>query len=673
MTETHTPLEKARKLAIERTIKSHEHSKQLYDIKHPEPIFKEGDQIRGSPMGSPLSSPLAEIVMSTLDTWIQQQFTPGIHIWRRYIDDILCICETEQENSILSVLNSFHPDISFSFESEANNVIPFLDILIIRTPPHYHTTVYHKINNPTFYTNFKSFCPLSHKINTVRTLTKRLVTHCSLPIFRSIEFSNIKKQLALSQYPHHFIYKYQYNPAHMKPKLPHLNTCILPYSTQSAAISHLLKPHGINTYYTNNKSLATILRHPITRLPRPASVQSSGGSVYSVSCNDCSGTYIGETGRSVAIRMIEHGSRLGEIFARFVLPEFLVTDNGRQFVSGEFEQFTKVNGIQHTKTKPYNPSTNGLYERYVRRFKIFLRKNYGKDYLETYLQRILFAHRAFPQTVIKEFPRGIANEEKFEINIFEFNTKIGIPREVFHEAVRSQKQFTTDCEVYFRNYANRPKWKKDTVIPELSIRLIKASIIAEDGECFIEENNRMIQTNGLRLARSLLTVMDRKTHIWITNPYPRSLKIMKDQTLAYGSLPAEVKFIEKLEQINNDKMQFQINENLPPKEQEKLKQILIKYADLFSPRLGKTNLAKHRIDTEDAKPIKYRPYSVSPKERDCWRATRTSAVALATPPSPRHHVTWRHTDRRPYLYKFQFALLSALTLAFFDSLCSMSS
>ncbi|UYV66515.1 hypothetical protein LAZ67_4001939 [Cordylochernes scorpioides] len=48
-------------------------------------------QIRGSPMGSPLSSPLAEIVMSTLDNWIQRQFTPGIHIWRRYIDDILCI------------------------------------------------------------------------------------------------------------------------------------------------------------------------------------------------------------------------------------------------------------------------------------------------------------------------------------------------------------------------------------------------------------------------------------------------------------------------------------------------------------------------------------------------------------------------------------------------------
>ncbi|UYV71545.1 K02A2.6-like [Cordylochernes scorpioides] len=110
-------------------------------------------------------------------------------------------------------------------------------------------------------------------------------------------------------------------------------------------------------------------------------------------------------------------------------------NNGRQFVSGEFEQFTKMNGIWHTKTSPYNPSTNGLAERFVREFKNLLRNNNGKDDLETNLQRFLFAHRAFPQTVIKEFPGGTANEEKFKIKILEFNTKMGNPREVFHEAL----------------------------------------------------------------------------------------------------------------------------------------------------------------------------------------------------------------------------------------------
>ncbi|UYV74121.1 K02A2.6-like [Cordylochernes scorpioides] len=57
---------------------------------------------------------------------------------------------------------------------------------------------------------------------------------------------------------------------------------------------------------------------------------------------------------------------LRQVFARFGLPELLVTDNGRQFVSKELEEFTKMNGIRHTKTSPYNPSTNGLAERYVR-------------------------------------------------------------------------------------------------------------------------------------------------------------------------------------------------------------------------------------------------------------------------------------------------------------------
>ncbi|UYV66478.1 K02A2.6-like [Cordylochernes scorpioides] len=128
-------------------------------------------------------------------------------------------------------------------------------------------------------------------------------------------------------------------------------------------------------------------------------------------------------------------NHLREIFTRFGLPEFLATDNGRQFVSGEFEKFTKMNGIRHTKTSPYNPSTNGLAKRYVREFKNLLRKNIGKDDLETNLQRFLFTHRAFPQTVIKEYPRGTANEEKFKIKILEFNTKMGNPREVFPEAI----------------------------------------------------------------------------------------------------------------------------------------------------------------------------------------------------------------------------------------------
>ncbi|UYV67778.1 hypothetical protein LAZ67_5001992 [Cordylochernes scorpioides] len=61
------------------------------------------------------------------------------------------------------------------------------------------------------------------------------------------------------------------------------------------------------------------------------------------------------------------------------------------------------------------------------------------------------------------------------------------------------------------------KSAKDAIIPELSIKLINAFVEAKDGEYIIEENHKMFQTNGLRLARSLINVVNKETYIWITN------------------------------------------------------------------------------------------------------------------------------------------------------------
>ena len=45
-------------------------------------------------------------------------------------------------------------------------------------------------------------------------------------------------------------------------------------------------------------------------------------------------------------------STLRNIFSRFGLPNVIVTDNGRNFVSAEFESFLKRNGIQHLTSAP---------------------------------------------------------------------------------------------------------------------------------------------------------------------------------------------------------------------------------------------------------------------------------------------------------------------------------
>ncbi|UYV80916.1 K02A2.6-like [Cordylochernes scorpioides] len=143
---------------------------------------------------------------------------------------------------------------------------------------------------------------------------------------------------------------------------------------------------------------------------------------------------------------------LRQVFARFGLPEFLVTDNGRQFVSREMEEFTRMNRIRHTKTSPYNPSTNGLAERYVREFKTSLKRTTKRmTWKQTY----------------KDFCLPI---EHFHSQFSNLMPKIDMKGEGFPDALRKQEHFKIGSDIYFRNYAAGPKWKIGTILKLLSCR-----------------------------------------------------------------------------------------------------------------------------------------------------------------------------------------------------------
>lgn len=90
---------------------------------------------------------------------------------------------------------------------------------------------------------------------------------------------------------------------------------------------------------------------------------------------------------------------LRRMFARYGLPEQLVTDNGPQFTSDEFETCMKANGIKHIRTSPYHPSSNGEAERFVQTFKHALTasKNYSGTLL-TKLSRFLITYRNTPSS-----------------------------------------------------------------------------------------------------------------------------------------------------------------------------------------------------------------------------------------------------------------------------------
>ena len=85
------------------------------------------------------------------------------------------------------------------------------------------------------------------------------------------------------------------------------------------------------------------------------------------------------------------------LFARFGLPETVVTDNGTGFVSQEFEGFLRKNGISHVTSAPYHPASNGLAERAVQIVKKGLKKETTGS-MDTRLARVLFSYRITPQS-----------------------------------------------------------------------------------------------------------------------------------------------------------------------------------------------------------------------------------------------------------------------------------
>ena len=84
------------------------------------------------------------------------------------------------------------------------------------------------------------------------------------------------------------------------------------------------------------------------------------------------------------------------------MPEIIVTDNGTEFVSQEFGEFLRKNGVKHTTSALYHPASNGLAERAVQMVKKGLKKETSGTF-STRLVKVLLTYRITPQSIIGFF------------------------------------------------------------------------------------------------------------------------------------------------------------------------------------------------------------------------------------------------------------------------------
>ena len=111
--------------------------------------------------------------------------------------------------------------------------------------------------------------------------------------------------------------------------------------------------------------------------------------------------------------------KLRATFATHGIPEIIVSDNGKSFVSGEFEHFMKQNKIRHVTSAPYHPSTNGAAERTVQTFKSAMIKMTlsSSDSIATKVNRFLFTYRITPHSATGVSPAELLMNHKLNSSL----------------------------------------------------------------------------------------------------------------------------------------------------------------------------------------------------------------------------------------------------------------
>lgn len=162
---------------------------------------------------------------------------------------------------------------------------------------------------------------------------------------------------------------------------------------------------------------------------------------------------------------------LRRVFSYFGLPEHLVTDNGSQFTSAEFQNFLKENDIEHTLTAPGHPATNGLAERYVGEFKDKLNKigDTGET-VQTKLDRFLLTHRATPTSLGKSPSELLMNRQsRIRFSALRFKTSKQEVK-VFQHNLDNKPKFKPDQPVFVRNFGKGAKWVPGRITETVSPR-----------------------------------------------------------------------------------------------------------------------------------------------------------------------------------------------------------
>ncbi|XP_037505083.1 uncharacterized protein LOC119381202 [Rhipicephalus sanguineus] len=157
-------------------------------------------QVHGAPMGASVSVTAANLTMEWLENRALASFSPSPRIFLRYVDDCFCVIERSALEAFTAHLNNQSTAIQFTVEMEANQRLPFLDVLVKRTNGALSFSVYRKGTHTGRYLNFKSVHPDTHKRSVVASLLGRANRLCTNPEDLNADVKMVREDLSTCGY-----------------------------------------------------------------------------------------------------------------------------------------------------------------------------------------------------------------------------------------------------------------------------------------------------------------------------------------------------------------------------------------------------------------------------------------------------------------------------------------
>ncbi len=201
----------------------------------------------------------------------------------------------------MKLINGLEASIKFTFETETNRTLPFLDVIVHRMEDgKFSTSVFRKASQTNRYLDFQSNHPLCHKLSVVRSLTNRADQFSSTSQQRNSEVNFVRDVLSSNNYPKSVFDRVRRG-SRLKEKTT--RSVVIPYvKGLSERISRVLRPFQFSTFYKPINKISTILGLP----KDPIKNENVCGVVYQVNCRDCEKQYIGQTTNSLATRLKQH-------------------------------------------------------------------------------------------------------------------------------------------------------------------------------------------------------------------------------------------------------------------------------------------------------------------------------------------------------------------------------